>query len=235
MTTLRDTYRWITDPAHWTGTEGIPYRLLEHVTISAAALLIACALALPVAITLGHLGRGGGFAVNVSNIGRAVPTFAVLVLLAASPVGFGNRATVVALTIFAIPPILTNAYVGMRSVDAEARESAVGMGMSRVQLLRRVEVPLAAPLIATGIRTAAVQVVATATLAAVVGGGGLGRFIVDGFGRADDAMLLTGALLVALLAVAIEVALGSVERRLSANRGDRSADRKLPAVAPAPL
>ncbi|MDP9433144.1 MAG: ABC transporter permease [Actinomycetota bacterium] len=235
MTTLRDTYRWITDPAHWTGTEGIPYRLLEHVTISAAALLIACALALPVAITLGHLGRGGGFAVNVSNIGRAVPTFAVLVLLAASPVGFGNRATVVALTIFAIPPILMNAYVGMRSVDAEARESAVGMGMSRGQLLRRVEVPLAAPLIATGIRTAAVQVVATATLAAVVGGGGLGRFIVDGFGRADDAMLLTGALLVALLAVAIEVALGSVERRLSANRGDRSADRKLPAVAPAPL
>ncbi len=235
MTTLRDTYRWITDPAHWTGTEGIPYRLLEHVTISAAALLIACALALPVAITLGHLGRGGGFAVNVSNIGRAVPTFAVLVLLAASPVGFGNRATVVALTIFAIPPILTNAYVGMRSVDAEARESAVGMGMSRVQLLRRVEVPLAAPLIATGIRTAAVQVVATATLAAVVGGGGLGRFIVDGFGRADDAMLLTGALLVALLAVATEVALGSVERRLSANRGDCSADRKLPAVAPAPL
>jgi len=234
VNTVSDTLRWFFEGGHWSGRAGVPYRLLEHVGLTAGAVLLACLVALPVALTLGHIGRGGVLAVNISNVGRAVPTFAILVLFAASPIGFGNRATLLALWIFAIPPILTNAYVGMRAVDDEVREAAVGMGMTGGELLRRVEVPLALPLIAAGIRTAAVQVVATATLAAVVGGGGLGRFIVDGFGQQDQPMLLAGALLVALLALVTELSLGAVQARLTPGRRAAAA---LPAaeaaVAPA--
>ena len=212
MSLVADTASWLTDPDHWSGTDGIPHRLAEHLAVSGAAVGIAALIALPIAFVLGHTGRGGGLAVNLSNASRAVPTFALLVLLAATPVGFGNRATVVALTVFAIPPLLTNAYIGVRDVDREVREAAVGMGMTGGQLLRRVEVPLALPLVAAGVRTVAVQVVATATLAAYVGGGGLGRFIADGFGRADPAMTAAGGVLVALLALLVEVTLALVQR-----------------------
>lgn len=218
MSMVADTIGWLTDGAHWSGTDGVPHRLVEHVAISAVAVAIAAAVALPVALWLGHLGRGGGLAVNVSNAGRAVPVVALLVLLAVSPVGFGNRATVIALAVFAVPPILTNAYVAMRGVDDEVKEAARGMGMTGGQLLRRVEVPLAVPLIAAGIRTATVQVVATATLAALVAGGGLGRFLVDGYGRQDYPMVYAGAVLVALLSVATEVVLGAAQRRLTPGR-----------------
>jgi osmoprotectant transport system permease protein len=122
---------------------------------------------------------------------------------------------VVALTLFAIPPLLTNAYVGVRDVDRDVREAARGMGMTGLQLLRRIELPLALPLIAAGLRTAAVQVVATATLAAYVGGGGLGRFIADGFGQADPAMTAAGGVLVATLALVVELTLAAVQRRLT--------------------
>jgi osmoprotectant transport system permease protein len=215
MSLARDTAAWLADPVHWTGIDGIPHRLVEHLAVSGAAVAIACVIALPVAFLLGHTGRGGPVAVNISNASRAVPTFALLVLLAATPVGFGNRATVVALTLFAIPPLLTNAYVGVRDVDREVREAARGMGMTGGQLLRRVELPLALPLVAAGLRTATVQVVATATLAAYVGGGGLGRFIADGFGRADPAMTAAGGVLVAALALVVEVALAFLQRRLT--------------------
>ena len=215
MSLVRDTAAWLADGEHWTGPDGIPARLLEHVTVSATSVVIAAALALPLAFWLGHTGRGGALVVGLSNASRAVPTFAVLVLLVATPVGFGDRATVVALVLFAVPAILTNAYVGVRDVDRDAREAALGMGMSGGQLLRRVEIPLALPLVAAGIRTASVQVVATATLAAYVGGGGLGRFVADGFGRADPAMTAAGGVLVALLALVTEVALGAVQRRVT--------------------
>ncbi len=221
MNLLSATVAWFADASHWTGQEGIPYRLGEHLFVTGAAVLLACLVALPVGIGLGHLGRGGLAAVNVSNVGRAIPTFAVLVLFAASPVGFGNRAAILALAIFAVPPVVTNSYVGMRGVDPDVRESARGMGMTGGQLLRRIELPLALPLIAAGVRTAAVQVVATATLAAVVGGGGLGRFIVDGFGLQDQPMLLAGALLLALLALAVELSLGLVQRRLTPGAAPR--------------
>lgn len=211
MSPLLGTWQWLSTGAHWHGAAGVPHRLLQHVTVSGAALLIAAAIAVPVGLWLGHLGRGGLVAINVSNAGRAVPTFAVLVLLAASPVGFGDTAAVVALVLFAIPPLLTNTYVGMRGVDREAREAAVGVGMTGGQLLRRVEVPLALPLIAAGVRTAAVQVVATATLAALVGGGGLGRFIVDGFSLQDQPMIMSGALLVAALSLLTELLLARVQ------------------------
>ncbi|MFN2625536.1 MAG: ABC transporter permease [Mycobacteriales bacterium] len=218
MKLLAATLRWFTDSAHWSGADGIPYRLGEHLLITATAVLIASVIAIPLGVLLGHRGRGGFLAINVSNIGRAIPTFAVLVLFAASPIGFGNRATVIALAIFALPPVLTNTYVGMRGVDPDVRESAVGMGMTRAQLIRRVELPLARPLVLTGLRTSTVQVVATATLAAVVGGGGLGRFVVDGFGQQDQVMLLAGALLVAGLSLAVELAMGAVQRAVTPGR-----------------
>jgi osmoprotectant transport system permease protein len=210
-----DTVAFLLDGQSWTGSSGILARLGEHLVVSGSAVLLAMVLALPLALWLGHVGRGGLLVVGLANASRAVPTFAVLVLLVATPVGFGDRATVVALVLFAVPAVLTNAYVGVRDVDRDAREAARGMGMSGWQLLRRVELPLALPLVLAGIRTASVQVVATATLAAYVGGGGLGRFIADGFGRADLAMAAAGGVLVALLALLVEVSLGALQRRLT--------------------
>lgn len=215
MSTAGDTLSWLTDPAHWQGVDGVPHRLSEHLAVSGISVGLACLIALPAAFALGHVGRGGPLAINLSNATRAVPTFGLLILLAVTPVGFGNRAAVVALTLFAIPPLLTNAYIGVRDVDRDIREAARGMGMSELQVLRRVELPLALPLVAAGLRTAAVQVVATATLAAYVGGGGLGRLIADGFGRADPAMTAAGGILVAALALTVELLLGGLQRRLT--------------------
>ena len=229
MSTAGDTVSWLTDPAHWHGADGVPHRLVEHLTITGISVGIACLIALPIAVVLGHVGRGGPVAVNLANASRAIPTFGLLILFAVTPIGFGNRAAVVALTLFAIPPLLTNAYVGVRDVDREVREAARGMGMTAGQLLRRVELPLALPLIAAGLRTAAVQVVATATLAAYVGGGGLGRFIADGFGQADPAMTTAGGVLVAALALVVELSLAAVQRRLTPGPRRR---RVLPGLDP---
>jgi osmoprotectant transport system permease protein len=215
VSTAGDTVSWLTDPSHWQGVDGVPHRLSEHLVMSGISVGLACLIALPAAFALGHAGRGGPIAINLSNATRAVPTFGLLILLAVTPVGFGNRAAVVALTLFAIPPLLTNAYIGVRDVDRDIREAARGMGMTELQVLRRVELPLALPLVAAGLRTAAVQVVATATLAAYVGGGGLGRLIADGFGRADPAMTAAGGVLVAALALIVELVLGGLQRRLT--------------------
>ena len=215
MSLVADTVTWLRQSDHWHGPDGVPHRLVEHLQVSGAALAVAMLLALPVAFLLGHQRRGGALAVGVANASRAVPTFAVLVLLAATPVGFGNRATIVALVLFAVPPLLTNAYVGVRDVDPEVREAARGMGMTGMQLLRRVELPLALPLVAAGVRTAAVQVVATATLAAYVGGGGLGQFINEGFARGDRPETAAGGVLVAALALVVELLLALLQRRLS--------------------
>jgi osmoprotectant transport system permease protein len=229
---VSDTARWLTDGENWTGPGGVPARLVEHLQVSVAAVAIACLLALPLAFWLGHLHRGGLLVVGLANASRAIPTFAVLIVLVATPVGFGDRATVVALVLFAVPAILTNAYVGVRDVDRDARDAAEGMGMSGWQVLRRVEVPLALPLVLAGVRTASVQVVATATLAAYVGGGGLGRFIADGFGRADPAMTVAGGVLVAALALLTEVTLGAAQRRVTPGprQAGRSRRRPVPAT-----
>ena len=155
---------------------------------------------------------------SVANLGRAVPSFAILsivfqIMLDYWPtIAFGLGPTVLAMILLAIPPILTNTYVGVQQVDRDTVEAARGMGMTGGQVLRRLEMPLAAPLIVTGIRTAAVQVIATATLAALIGGGGLGRFIVDGFAQGDDVMVVAGAILVALLAIVAEVVFGGFAR-----------------------
>jgi osmoprotectant transport system permease protein len=214
---------WFGDPAHWQGPDGVPVRTWEHLWLSVAAVLIACAVAIPVGLWLGHLGKGGVIAVNISNVGRAVPTFAALVLLALAPSPFGLSlfSTLTALVLFALPPVLTNTYVGMREVDRGAVDAALGMGMNGWQLLRRVELPLATPLIMTGIRLAAVQVVATATIAALVAGPGLGAIITNGYGRQDLPQLLAGAILVAALALAVEVGMAWLERAVTPARRRR--------------
>jgi osmoprotectant transport system substrate-binding protein len=202
MNTLAAAWDWLTDPAHWPGDDGIGHRLLQHLLLTVVCLLLSCLIALPVALVLGHLGKGGALAVNISNVGRAVPTFAVLVLLLLTPVGrWGEGPTVVALVLFAVPPLLTNAYVGMREVDRGVVQAARGMGMTGRQLLFRVELPLSLPLLLNGVRLAAVQLVATATIAALAGGGGLGRIITAGFNLASTPQVVAGALLVAALAL----------------------------------
>jgi osmoprotectant transport system permease protein len=220
---------WLTDPANWTGPNGILARLYEHVLVSLVALILCALIALPIAIWLGHVGRGGGFAINISNVGRAVPTFAIVVLLAVGPLsGQPVIITIVALVLFGMPPLLTNAYVGMREVDRDVVEAARGMGMRASQLLRQVELPLAAPLILTGLRTAAVQIVATATIAAIVGGPGLGRIITAGLGNQDQAQLVAGALLVAVLALAVEFGMEAFERISDPVRRARRGHRPQP-------
>jgi osmoprotectant transport system permease protein len=205
VTTLSATWDWLTDAAHWSGDNGVGHRLAEHLFLTVVCLALSCAIALPVALVLGHLGKGGALAVNLSNVGRAVPTFAVLVLLLLSPIGpYGQWPTIIALVLFAVPPLLTNAYVGMRGVDADVVRAARGMGMTGPQMLFRVELPLALPLVLTGVRIAAVQLVATATVAALAGGGGLGRIITAGFNLASTPQVVAGAVLVALLALVVE-------------------------------
>jgi osmoprotectant transport system permease protein len=217
MSLPTDVVAWFTDAAHWHGDFGVPHRLAEHATMSSAAIVAAAVVALPVGIWLGHRGRGGAVAINLANVGRAVPSLAILALfqqafgLRGWP-GFGARPAFVALVALAVPPLVTNAYVGMRGVDRDVVEAARGMGMTGGQLLWRVELPIALPLVLAGLRTAAVQVVATATLAAVTAWGGLGRFIVDGFGQQDDAQIVAGAILVGLLALATELGLGRAQR-----------------------
>lgn len=218
MNTISDAWQWLTDSAHWAGDDGIWHRLTQHLVLTVVCLLLSCLIALPVALVLGHLGKGGALAVNISNVGRAVPTFAVLVLLLLTPIGrWGEGPTVVALVLFAVPPLLTNAYVGMRGVDRSVVQAARGMGMTGRQMLWRVELPLAMPLVLSGVRIAAVQLVATATIAALAGGGGLGRIITAGFNLASTPQVVAGAVLVALFALIVE-GLFEIGERLAPGR-----------------
>jgi len=211
MSFIGQVVQWFLDPAHWQGDAGILHRTSEHVLMSGLSVLTAAVIALPVGIAIGHFGRGGILAINVSNIGRAVPSFAVLVI-AVQLFGIGALPAFIALVALAIPPMVTNSYIGMREVDHDVREAARGMGMRERALLLRVELPIALPLIMAGIRTSAVNVVATATLAALVAWGGLGRFIVDGLGLQDYPMLFAGAVMVALLSLIVEFSLAGVQR-----------------------
>ena len=213
MTHISNVVRWFADPAHWNGPDGIPQRLVEHIQISAESVAIGAVIALPIGIALGHYGRFGNLAINISNVGRALPSFGVLVL-AFQIFGLGNLPVLVALVALAVPPMVTNSYVGLREVDPDVKEAARGMGYRELAQLLRVELPLAVPLVMAGIRTSAVQVVATATLAALIAGGGFGRYVIDGFAQQDYTKLAAGALLVAVLAMATELSLSAVERLL---------------------
>jgi osmoprotectant transport system permease protein len=214
MSFLADVVRWFLAPAHWQGAAGISARVLEHVQMSLAATAVAALIALPLGLTLGHYGRGGPLAINVSNVGRALPSFAILVL-AVQVVGIGAAPAFLALVALAIPPMVTNSFVGMRDVDEQLRDAARGLGMSELRVLARVELPNALPVVMAGVRTAGVQVVATATLAALVGWGGLGRFIVDGLSQRDYVQVFAGAVLVAALSAMTELTLALLQRLLT--------------------
>ena len=216
MSLLGDVARWFADPEHWQGPHGIPTRILEHLELSGLAVAVALVIAAPIALYLGHTRRGGFIAINVANIGRALPSLALLafglVVAIALGLGLGFWPTMFALVPLAIPPIMTNTYVAVREVDADVVDAARGMGLSEGQILRGIEVPLGLPLMLAGVRTAAVNVVATATLGALVAGGALGRFIVDGLALREFDQLFAGAVLVALLAIVTEVTFSALER-----------------------
>ena len=211
---------FLTDGANWSGSQGMGTYLVQQLLLTVTSVVAAAVVGLPIALWLGHIGRGGALAINISNVGRAVPTFAVLVLLSLGPLGtddlgpYGRAgpATLVALLLFALPPIVTNAYVGLREVDREIVEAARGMGMSGAQRFWRVELPLAMPLVMSGVRLALVQVWATATIAALVAGPGVGRIIVDGFARNLYSQGMAAALVVAVAALILEVFAALLQR-----------------------
>jgi osmoprotectant transport system permease protein len=242
MNFVSETLAWLTNPLNWDGPGGIPARLLEHVEMSLLVILIAIAIALPTGLFIGHTRRGTTLAVGLANIGRAVPTFAMMGILlpftqALDPVnGFGLYPTLLAMILLAIPPILVNTYAGVSEVDQDLVEAARGMGFRDGQILRDIEIPLALPVILGGIRSAAVQVIATTTLGAILGIGGLGRFVIDGIAQNDDGMLFGGVVLVAALAMLSEVLLSQVQRIARVPSGGPSAPRPLrqPAKASRP-
>lgn len=210
MSILTDLIAWFLDPVNWQGSAGVPARVLEHVWYSLIAIIVSIAVALPIGIFIGHTGRGGAVVINVLNSARAVPTFGII-LLTVLVAGIGILPVIVALVALASPPIVTNTYAGIRSVDPKIREAAEGMGMVGWQVIRRVEIPVALPIIMAGIRTSAVQIVATATFAAIVGLGGLGRYIIDGLAQQDLTQVLAGAILVAALSLLTEFSLSRLQ------------------------
>ena len=224
MNVVNEVLAWLTDPAQWSGPDGIPVRTLQHLWYSLLATAIAAAIALPIGVYIGHTGRGALFAVNLTNLGRAIPSLGIIILMF-TVFGFGVAPILITLFALAIPPIVTNSYIGVHSVDPDVRQAAEGMGMRGRQVLWQVELPMAMPLIMAGIRTSAVQVVATATLAAYVGLGGLGRYLIDGLAQRDLAEVVGGAILVAVLSLLTELVLGRVQALVvSKGLAERGAD-----------
>jgi osmoprotectant transport system permease protein len=217
---------WFNDPANWRGPSGVPHRVVEHLGLWAWSMAIAAAIAVPAGLLLGRSKRSGVVAINVANIGRAIPTFAVIVL-GVILLGLGNTPVILALVLLAVPPIFTFTFTGLRQVDAATVEAARGMGMTEARVLRSVQVPLALPLLLNGIRLSSAAVLATVPLAAVVGGGGLGRYVIDGFAVQDYAQVGAGVTLVIVLVVVNELVFAGVARAASgATRRPRSASRR---------
>jgi osmoprotectant transport system permease protein len=215
---LGDVLAWYSDPAQWSGNNSIPLRLWEHVSLATVSIAAALALAVPIGLYIGHTGRGAKAAVAVANIGRAVPSLGWLGIAYPISTGLFQRAGIgflpafIGLVALAIPPIVTNAYTGLREVEADLQDAGRGMGMTEWQLLRRVEIPVALPVILAGIRVSAVAVVATTPLAALVGGGTLGSFILQGLALSDEVRVVAAAILVAVLAVLTELGLAALQR-----------------------
>ena len=196
-------WQWLISAQNWHGSDGIPERLLQHLEYTGIALAIAVAIALPTGLAMGHLRRGGFAVVTVANFGRALPTLGLLVLIFVLTSG-SAVSWLVPLAALAIPPMLVNTYEGVLGVDRELTDAARGMGMTEWQILRKAEVPVALPLILLGVRTSAIQVVATATIAAYIGLGGLGRYIIDGLARSEYNVVAGGAAIIVLLALAVQ-------------------------------
>lgn len=232
---LDNVWSFLTDGSHWQGSDGIPHLALQHLQLTLVSAVVAAGIALPIGIGLGHLRKAGALAINVANIGRALPALALLIL-GVQYFGIGSPGGVLALVhslpafiamvALGIPPMVANSYVGVSSVDEEVREAARGMGMNGRQVLWRVELPMALPLIMAGVRTAVVAIVATATLAAYVSGGGLGTLISVGFAVRNNAQVFVGGLFVALLAIGFELALAFLQRVL-VSRGLRAGGERI--------
>jgi osmoprotectant transport system permease protein len=226
MEFLGEVAAWFASPSTWSGRDGIPIRLFEHLWISAVSLAAAIGIGLPLGLLIGHTGKGAAAVVALANIGRAVPSLGLLgiafILLLPLGLGVGPLPGIIALTLLGIPPIVVNTYTGLREVDRDLVEAARGMGMRELEVLRRVEIPIALPVILAGVRTSAVQVVATATLVAVLGGGALGQLIIIGFNIGDQVRVFGAALVVAALSIATELGFGALQRAATP-RGLRSA------------
>lgn len=231
---MNEVIGWLTDPATWQGQTGIPWRLAEHLAMAGVSILAATLIALPIGLWIGHTGRGASIAIGIANIGRAIPSYAVIVIILPFSLAFSRELglnvipTFLAMVLLAIPPILVNAYAGLREVDRELVEAARGQGMREHQILAAVEVPLAAPVIVGGFRTAVLNVIATATIGAVLGFGGLGRFILDGRakGIVGTGELIGGAILVSVLAVGVDLLLAFAQRRLARRADPQLADAR---------
>ncbi len=195
---------WLKSPQQWSGPDGIPIRVLQHLQYTVLSLLIAAAIALPVGMLIGHFNRGGFAAINTANVWRAIPTLGLLILMVVL-LGFSPLTWLIPLVVLAIPAILVNTYEGIAGVDPDLKDAARGMGMTQWQVLWRVEVPVAIPLIMLGLRTAAIFVVATATIAAEIGLGGLGRYIIDGLAANNYGEVAGGAAVIVVLALAVQV------------------------------
>jgi osmoprotectant transport system permease protein len=204
---------FLSDSAHWSGEDGIPHRLLEHLGYSFGALFFVLLIGLPLGLYVGHTGRGSLAIAGSANALRAVPTFGLLVYVVIGLSGYlpGEVSylapSLLVLVVLGVPPVLSNTYAGIQSVDPAARDAARGMGMTGSQVLWRVEVPNALPLIMSGIRNAILQIVATATIAAYVSLGGLGRYIIDGLSQRDYPQMAAGAVLVSALAIVLDLIL----------------------------
>lgn len=220
MNVLHYINAFFSDSAHWQGYDGIPTRVAEHIQYTLEALALAAAIGLPVGLITGHTGRGGNALSLIATAGRALPTFGLLVLMTLM-FGFGLVNVMTPLVVLAVPPILVTTYEAMRSVDPSPVDAARGMGMSEAGVLFQVELPAALPLILGGVRSAAIQIVSTATIAAYVSLGGLGRYIVDGLYQRNYEKVVGGATLVAVLALAT-LGVFWAATRLTVSRGVRA-------------
>lgn len=209
---------WLTDSAHWSGVDGVPHRLAEHLTYTVIALAIALVIAVPLGLFIGHTGKGAFLVAGTVNALRALPTFGLLLLafLVVSGLVRGSLGSLLpvylVLVVLAAPPILAGTYAGVQATDRDARDAAYGMGMTGRQVLTGVEIPSALPLFMSGVRSATLQIVATATIAAYIGLGGLGRFVIDGLASQDYDQVIAGAVIVSALALLVELLLSGVQR-----------------------
>ncbi|MFI6829368.1 MULTISPECIES: ABC transporter permease [unclassified Kribbella] len=203
---------YLTDAYNWSGNEGIWARILEHLWYTFAALGISAVIALPIGLRIGHTRRGAFLAINLGNAARALPSLGLLMLAVLITDQIGFVPVLIALVALGVPPILASTYAGLSGVDPATIDAARGMGMTGREILTKVEIPIAMPLIISGLRGAALQIVSTATIAALVALGGLGRYVVDGLKLRDFPQMFTGALLVALLAIAIDALFALIGR-----------------------